>query len=202
VSLAFSDTRLKSIVVPASVEVIDTHAFSECESLESVVFQTGSVLQKIGEDAFQLSRLKNLVIPALVEVIAKITFFGCDSLESMTFESGSGLREIGESAFVASRLKSIGIPASVEVIREEAFDVSESLELVTFQAGSVLREVGYRVFAGNVFHETRSKTIVVPASVGVIGKHVFSWGGVLDSMTFEPGSMLREIGESGFVAAD
>jgi hypothetical protein len=44
--------RLCTVAIPASVEVIAARAFVECKSLQSVVFEPGSRLQRIEQGVF------------------------------------------------------------------------------------------------------------------------------------------------------
>jgi hypothetical protein len=97
--VAFWLSGLKSIVIPASVGVIDKEAFYCCSSLTSVTFKADSALREIGESAFAESGLTSIVIPASVGVIGKSAFFWCRSLTSVTFETESNLRAVGDLAF-------------------------------------------------------------------------------------------------------
>ena len=47
---AFQKTRIKTVVIPASVKVIEYSAFSGCSELKNVIFQGG--VEKIEGDAF------------------------------------------------------------------------------------------------------------------------------------------------------
>jgi hypothetical protein len=122
---------LVTIVIPASVEVLESNCFGG-------VYATG-------EDPRPLDR----------DFEGDFRF--CISLESITFEKGSKIKEISEQAFTGCiSLRSICIPASVEVIGNNCFgrtvsDESygcESLEFVIIESGSMLREVGSNVFKG------------------------------------------------------
>jgi hypothetical protein len=136
-----------SVVVGQSVETIGDGCFGGHETLEHVSFESGSVLERIGEWAFVDGKLTGgIVIPRSVRVLARYCFYYCESLTSVTFESGSALSEIGERAFADSGLTGIVIPASIRVIGEYAFAWSWSLASVTFEEASRLREIGHMVF--------------------------------------------------------
>jgi hypothetical protein len=55
---AFQGSGLKTIDVPASVEVVCKSCFSECKSLTLVTFESNSKLQRIDESAFRRSCTK------------------------------------------------------------------------------------------------------------------------------------------------
>jgi hypothetical protein len=59
---------LKLIEIPSSVVVLGRSSFRQCESLESVIFQSGSRLERIEEFAFHGCVLKSLEIPSSVVV--------------------------------------------------------------------------------------------------------------------------------------
>jgi hypothetical protein len=60
---AFRKTRLTSIIIPSSVEVLCKKCFCDCQSLTSVVFEQGSKLQRIEGSAFTGSGLKSIEFP-------------------------------------------------------------------------------------------------------------------------------------------
>ena len=156
----FYQSKLKSVVISASVETIEAAAFNGCSSLATVTFEKGSHLKTIGGrydyGAFSgCSTLTSIEIPASVETIEASAFKGCSSLATVTFEQGSNLKTIGggyssESyyeafygAFSGCRaLTSIEIPASVETIEASAFKGCSSLATVTFEQGSNLKTIG------------------------------------------------------------
>lgn len=90
-SLAFSDSNIKKVTIPSSVESIDTFAFESCPFLEEVVLREG--LKTISDFAFSnCIKLKEIVIPDSVEVIGTSAFESCESLEYAYL--GSGIRDI------------------------------------------------------------------------------------------------------------
>ena len=157
----FYRSKLKSVVIPASVETIEAAAFMGCSSLATVTFEKGSQLKTIGGGyssyypnyygAFlDCTALTSIEIPASVETIEAAAFMRCSKLATVTFEKGSQLKTIGGdySSYYygvfsdCTALKSIEIPASVETIEATAFKGCSSLATVTFEKGSQLKTIG------------------------------------------------------------
>jgi hypothetical protein len=59
----FSESGLKSIVIPCSVQVLRTASFSGCRSLQSMIFESGSRLRYIEKGAVTGTGLKGISIP-------------------------------------------------------------------------------------------------------------------------------------------
>ncbi len=208
----FYQSKLKSVVISASVETIEAAAFNGCSSLATVTFEKGSHLKTIGSrydyGAFSgCSTLTSIEIPASVETIEASAFKGCSSLATVTFEQGSNLKTIGggyssESyyeafygAFSGCRaLTSIEIPASVETIEASAFKGCSSLATVTFEKGSHLKTIGSRYDYGAFSGCSTLTSIEIPASVETIEASAFKGCSSLATVTFEQGSNLKTIG--------
>ena len=80
--------KLTSINIPASVKEIGDYAFSYCEKLSSVSFQSGSKLETIGAASFRgCEDLTTMTIPANVTRIEKLAFYQCYSLNEIKFEN-------------------------------------------------------------------------------------------------------------------
>jgi hypothetical protein len=90
-------------VIPSSVVVLGELSFFDCQSLESVTFETESKLERIEESTFCRSGLKSILIPFSVVFIGKSSFSDCQSLESVIFQDGSRLERIEESIFSGSK---------------------------------------------------------------------------------------------------
>jgi len=217
----FYRSKLKSVVIPASVETIEAAAFMGCSSLATVTFEKGSQLKTIGGGYSSYypnyygvfsdcTALKSIEIPASVETIEAAAFKGCSSLATVTFEKGSQLKTIGGGYYSSSysyyygafldctALTSIEIPASVETIEATAFKGCSSLATVTFEKGSQLKTIGggyyYHYYYGVFSDCTALKSIEIPASVETIEATAFKGCSSLATVTFEKGSQLKTIG--------
>ena len=212
----FYRSKLKSVVIPASVETIEAAAFMGCSSLATVTFEKGSQLKTIGGGyssyypnyygAFaDCTALTSIEIPASVETIEAAAFMRCSKLATVTFEKGSQLKTIGGdySSYYygvfsdCTALKSIEIPASVETIEAAAFMRCSKLATVTFEKGSQLKTIGgdYSSYYYGVFSDcTALKSIEIPASVETIEAAAFKGCSSLATVTFEKGSQLKTIG--------
>ena len=107
---------LECVFLPCLLEEVPALCFRN-SSLSRVTFGSGSVLKRIGKEAFRECReLREIEIPASVEEIGE-GCFSYSSLSRVTFGSGSVLKRIGHSAFSGCKeLREIEIPASVEVV--------------------------------------------------------------------------------------
>ncbi len=112
-SSAFANqTKLTAVTIPASVKTIGISAFSGTKALTSLMFGADSLLETIGDSAFNGSVFQSVVIPASVKKIGNSAFSGNAKLASITFETGSHLEEIGNSAFASTGIESFSFPVS------------------------------------------------------------------------------------------
>jgi hypothetical protein len=140
---AFSfNSILKSICIPASVEILGQRCF-KCSSLSQIIFESGSRLAQIGESAFlNCSSLVSICIPAQVEEIPIGCFSRCDSLTDLAFESDSKVVRIRESALEhCSSLRRLAIPSRLEILEFGALSDCESLRELIFEAPSSVKEL-------------------------------------------------------------
>ena len=118
----FDETDITAVTLPATLTSIGNETFRNCRSLGSVIFEENSVLQSIGDWAFdECDALVSIEIPASVKTLGDDAFRWCDRLTTVTFEENSAIQSIGKHAFYGSNaLKEIDL-SKVEEIGEEAF---------------------------------------------------------------------------------
>lgn len=90
---------MKNVFIPASVKDLGRYAFGSCHNLESVVFETGSKLEKIAVGMFSdCNNLKEILLPISIINIEEYAFASCTNIKSLIIPPNCTY--IGECAFV------------------------------------------------------------------------------------------------------
>jgi hypothetical protein len=99
---AFSFSGLISIVIPATVRIIEKRAFYSCDSLTELLWAEGSKVKVIEEEAFDDTQLKSLVIPGSLQYIGARM---CPSTTELllTRESSISMFEKWKASFMVNR---------------------------------------------------------------------------------------------------
>jgi hypothetical protein len=88
---------LRSIYIPASVEILGKWCFNCCDLLETVTFESDSRLTVIEEKAFRYCRsLRSICIPRSVHCIGRKRFVEGSVCLKSAFEPGSEFASIDE----------------------------------------------------------------------------------------------------------
>lgn len=185
---AFSGCTMTSIIIPNSVTVIDTNAFSACTALTSVTVPDSVV--SIGGYAFAgCTGLTSAIIGNSVTSIGEYAFAACIAMTSITL--GNSVTHIYGNAFRGcNKLTSIVVPNSVIYIGGFAFYDCSDLTSVTVP--NSITSIGERVFSAC----TSLASITIPNSVTSIGTSAFDGCTGLTSITI-PKSVTR-IGQWAF----
>ena len=122
-------SELENITIPDSVLVIEKCAFSWCSALEDITIPDS--VEYLGESAFSdCKNLKKIKLSSQIKRIEDCTFQYCENLESI--EIPEGVKSIGMWAFDGcSSLEKIVIPSDIKYIEAFAFSDCQNLREVT-----------------------------------------------------------------------
>ncbi|MDV0447659.1 hypothetical protein MsAg5_15700 [Methanosarcinaceae archaeon Ag5] len=87
---SFSGCDITSLTIPRGVESIESGeygagAFSDCQQLTTLTFESDSHLTTIGSSAFIRTAIDEVVIPEKVTIIGDLAFANCQNLERVEF---------------------------------------------------------------------------------------------------------------------
>ncbi len=152
---------LKNIVLPNSLQQIDTYAFYN-NRINNVKF--GSGLTTIAENAFQYSDIISLKIPNNVTTLRGSAF--SDNVNMTSIEIGNGLTTLEAGWFKNNvALKTVILGNGITSIPKDAF-LGRSIE--TLILGSNVTSIGNNAFQNNFI-----TSLVIPDKVTSIGNNAF-----------------------------
>lgn len=190
---AFSECNsLKSVIIPNSVTIIEEWAFLGCYSLRSIDIPDS--VTKMGVSAFRhCNSLKSVNISGGVTSIGDSAFDNCESLKTINIPDS--VTSIGDFAFSdCGSLKSINIPESVTSIGNCAFSNCSALKSINIP-NSVTR------IEDNAFYNCKSLTSInISNGVMSIGGNAFEGCASLKSIKI-PDS-VTSIGDYAFGECD
>ena len=121
-NLAFSNTELESVRIPANVNMI-YNSFYYCDELTEVIISEGDVPLKLRGSFNSCSNLKTINIPDRVTEIGYSAFKDCENLSFDNLIIGGKVKSIGENAFAnCTSIKSITLPDTIDVVGTGAFE--------------------------------------------------------------------------------
>ena len=118
--------QIRHVVIGRDITAIGRFNFFWCNKLQSVTFEEGTKLERIGWGAFGYSSLPAITIPDSVTRIDGYAFYYCSKLTDVAISENSKLESLGEYAFQAdTKMTSLYIPDGVTKIGTAIFkDVS------------------------------------------------------------------------------
>lgn len=110
---------LKSVKLPASLQIIEKGAFMCNDALTTVSFARKAKLSEIGESAFSMCvHLKQITLPDSLRIISNEAFAYCQEMKKA--DLGHGVLEIRDGAFRNNALLvSFTVPDTVETIGKD-----------------------------------------------------------------------------------
>lgn len=143
-----ADDVLTEIIIPDTVKVIESRAFTYCKNLKTV--SMGNGVERIGACAFMsCSKLETIHFSENLEKIGDTAFAGCRSLKDVEL-TGTKLKEIGDNAFQRTLITELRLPEGFEIMGYAFPDMhgltiyfpSTIKEIDAFEHGSDIRLCG------------------------------------------------------------
>ncbi len=204
---AFKDCKnLTTITIPKSVTHINAQAFSGCSSLKEIIFEEGSQLVEIGNNAFQYTGLTSIIIPENVTSIGSGAFYQANSLVVVVNLSdldivcgvqGSPRSYLSEYADIVFKNKVELIETTAEngvIYNKYKAQDGEKFKIVTRDGEIELEQEFFKV-AVRVVDQTKS-TYTFATDTDAIGSDIFANNEYLTHITIPEN--VKSIGYSAF----
>lgn len=165
---------LEEVVLPASVEIIDSKSFTSCERLSKVNFEQLKSLRKIGMNAFDKCAFLSVYIPGKCTDIAETAFAFNMKLKEIVVDPTNVKYEAESNALYNKAVKalilypkmaenkSLVVKAGTDSIVASCFMGNEILEMISLP--NTLTKIGRSAFE----QTTKLKSISIPGSVKVL----------------------------------
>ena len=184
-----TDLEIPGVLDGYTVEAIGNSAFSQNETLTSVVLPEG--ILSIGSHAFQkCKQLAKVILPNTVESIGSEAFARCTALTEVNYPvSLTKISGYGDGIFTGcTALTAMVVPEGVTALAGKVF-ADSSITDVTLP--STLETIGDYAFQNGSL-----AAVVLPDSLLTIGNYAFQNCKALENIQF--GSKLLEIGHNAF----
>lgn len=180
-------SKVRTVIVPDTVFVIDTQAFNYCDYLESVIFSKSSGLVSIKDYAFyNCKSIEAISIPASVREIGYMAFSTCPSISEITVDEGNvNYCSIYGVIYSRDMKVLVAVPPALRMAEEEL--------------SHTIIPMGVEIIGAGAFANCKNLfDISIPDSVTTIEKAAFAYCNSLKQVSFGENSNLTKIGESSF----
>lgn len=209
-------TKIKKVIIPASIRDIGARTFMYHYNLREVVFESSIPPINFGTDAFIGSEsavffvpdgAKDLYVQAMPARLSNRIFEISERTDFMIDNEGAlvgylgdkhdivipaGVTAISSYAFGYNQaIKSVFIPSTVTEIRDNSFYQALNLHTIIFEENSSLSLIGV-----SAFYDCNLTSLNLPLLVTKIGSNAFAYNKQLDSVTLNEG--LLRIGNYAF----
>lgn len=185
-SYAFASTNL--IVVsnlPKTITSIGSGAFSSCFNLQSITFETGSLLQSLPNDfASGCTSLTTVSLPGTISSMSASSFRECSHLSNVTISGGTSLVYDSGSfvagntlSYVTSGANQIRIGKDVDSIRDGALADSKASVIILADSNTTYECVNSILMSNGtvVLVPNGMRHVVIPEQATAIGAGVFTY---------------------------
>ena len=191
--LAFENTALTSVTLPATITAVRTRAFFGCKdgngspTLKSITLNEG--LKSIGDDAFYYAGITTLKLPNSLTELEPGAFEGCESLTSITWPNNPDFTTVTGFGYCTALPDSIltTLPASVTALGDYAF---EACAFTTIALPATLESIGQMAF----FNCAQVTSITLPEQLKTIGVSAFEYCGKVSAITVPASATAIEKG--------
>ena len=185
------NNKLTELVFPATVKTIGNNAFQYLTKLQTVTFAEGSQLEKLGTYVFaDCASLESISLPASLKSLTTSNSSYWFNGKSVSFKMTSLFKN-------CTSLKFVDMSACVDLldIHTDTFAGCSSLETLLLPPNlSVIGDFAFGNRGTNYYALTGLKEITIPASVTSVGGYAFYGCSSLETVTFEKGSQITELG--------
>lgn len=195
--IAFSNCKITSVTLPATVSVIENDAFFS-STLEDIVLDDG--ITTIGSGAFMYTNLESFIIGLNVSIIGEGAFANCEELKAVYVDEANPYfvryneciydATLRKLYYVPINSKSITLADGVE--RIGAYSFSNNHAITTLEFPETLITIGEGGFAGC----DNLQKISLPNSLLEIESSAFCFCDNLKEINF--GNNLKILGENAF----
>ena len=184
----FRNSKLESIILPESIEIIGNHAFDTCWYLKNLELSPN--LTDIGDYAFYYCHyLPSIALPVPLSSIGEQAFDHCGNLFSVNIPEK--VTSLGSHAFsFCNKMTQAVITGSINELGTSAFDNCASLSKVVLPES--IKIIGSQAF--NLCFNLSE--INIPSSLETIGDSAFTSCELITSFDLPEG--LTQIGECAF----
>lgn len=194
-------TMLRTVVVPDSVKSIGQESFSGCSRLSLVDIANTSKLASIGERAFAFTGINEFYIPSGMNSLGGYAFYGSTGLRSVSIAGGNTTYQIISNAiYNVSGDTLIYYPAGLSgeyTIPEGTVNIGDAAFAYTRSTMVQLND-GLKSIGKEGFAYGRVGSASFPESLEVMGAYVYSNSNRLSSVTFSENGSLTKIADYAF----
>lgn len=178
----YKNQRIKEVVLPETIEVLNYEAFSGCKQLSKINLPESL---KIINNAFSACLgLSSVIIPSSL-IDGRGAFNYCTNITKVEFVEGAKyvpsfescynlteielpetIKEIADNAFKYTGLKEIKIPSKLEIMGADCF---YGTEIETLEIPAEMTSVPDNFFSGSI------KEAVIPSHVKKLGQYLFRY---------------------------